>query len=167
MAINRILGSALIGFGVMIAASLAVANENPVDSTKESAGPKHQTVCPVMGGKIDSSEYTDIQGQRVYHCCGGCQKKLTADPDKFFKKAAAQGVIFENIQERCPVSGKALTSKEFFTDYQGRRIYFSDKECAATFAADPVKYLKVLNKQTKEDHPEKPAAKSGHEGHNH
>ncbi len=115
-----------------------------------------------MGGKIDSSEYSDIQGQRVYHCCGGCQKKLAADPDKYFQKAAEQGVIFENIQKRCPVSGNMLAVKEIFTDYQGRRIYFSDKECVSTFAADPAKYLKVLDQQTKEDYPVKADQKTEH-----
>jgi YHS domain-containing protein len=156
-----------ISSGILILAIGVLAGEIPTDSSKANDLSKHQTVCPVMGGKIDSTEYTDIQGQRVYHCCGGCQKKLVANPDKYFKKAAEQGVIFENIQKRCPVSGQVLSNKEIFTDYQGRRIYFSDKDCPAKFAADPVKYLKILDKQTKEDSPEKPAKKGGHEGHMH
>lgn len=156
-----------ISAGITMLAIGVTAGESPADSTKSKGSPKHQTVCPVMGGKIDSTEYTDIQGQRVYHCCAGCQKKLVAAPDKYFKKAAEQGVLFENIQKRCPVSGKALTGKEFFTDYDGRRIYFSDKDCPAKFAADPVKYLKILDKQTKEDFPEKPAKRESHEGHGH
>jgi YHS domain-containing protein len=143
------------------------AGENPVDSSKSKNHSTNQTVCPVMGGKIDSTEYTDIQGQRVYHCCGGCQKKLVANPDKYFKKAAEQGVIFENIQKRCPVSGQALKNREFYTEFEGRRIYFSDRDGAAKFAADPVKYLKILEKQTKEDFPEKPVKKDAHEGHQH
>jgi YHS domain-containing protein len=148
--------------------ALAVsAADKPADTTKPAPSPTHQTVCPVMGGKIDSTEYTDIQGQRVYHCCSGCQKKLVADPDKYFKKAAAQGVIFENIQKRCPVSGNALVTKDIFTDYEGRRIYFSDKSGPAKFAANPAKYLKIFDKQTKEDSPEKPAKNTEHEGHMH
>ncbi len=150
-----------------LSAVVASATDTPADTTKPAPSPTHQTVCPVMGGKIDSTQYTDIQGQRVYHCCGGCTKKLSADPDTYFKKASAQGVIFENIQKRCPVSGKALSSKDIFTDYEGRRIYFSNKDCPAKFAANPVKYLKILDKQTKEDSPEKPAKKSEHEGHMH
>jgi YHS domain-containing protein len=157
----------IAGFCTLLFAGICVAGDNATDTTKKATEPKQQTVCPVMGGIIDSSEYTDIQGQRVYHCCAGCQKKLVADPDKYFKKSAEQGVIYENIQKRCPVTGKTLTTKEFFTEYDGRRIYFSDKECAGTFAADPQKYLKILDVQTKEEHPKKPAAKSGHEGHNH
>lgn len=145
--------------------SVAVATENPTDTTKITEPNKHQTNCPVMGGKIDSSAFSDIQGQRVYHCCNGCQKKLAADPDKYFKQAAKDGILFENIQKRCPVSGKAIEKKEYFTDFEGRRIYFSDKECLTAFSADPVEYLKVLDQQTKEDFPAKPEKESGHKDH--
>ena len=43
---------------------------------------KAQPLCPVLGGKIDSTFYTDIRGKRVYHCCPMCSKKMKADPDK-------------------------------------------------------------------------------------
>jgi YHS domain-containing protein len=142
----------------------AIAGDKPADTAAVPLS-KHQTVCPVMGGKIDSAEYTDIQGQRIYHCCGGCQKKLVADPEKYFKKTAAQGVLFENIQKRCPVNGETLTEKKLFTDYDGRRIYLAGDSCLVAFQKDPAKYLKILSQQTKQDSPDKPAKKSGHEGH--
>ncbi len=99
-----------------------------------------QTTCPVMGGKIDSAAYTDIQGQRVYHCCGGCSKKLKADPDTYFKKAAAQGVLFQNIQATDPVSGKPI-DKKFESYFEGRRLYFADAESKAKFDTSPRDYL--------------------------
>ncbi len=98
-----------------------------------------------MGGKIDSSSYTDIQGQRVYHCCGGCKARLKADPDKYFKKAAEDGVLFENIQKSCPVTGTPV-SKKSFTDYVGRRIYFCSDSCKTAFAKDPQGYLAKMDK---------------------
>ncbi len=142
--------------------SASTATENPADTTKISEPNKHQTNCPVMGGKIDSAAYSNIQGQRVYHCCNGCQKKLAADPDKYFKQAAKDGILFENIQKRCPVSGKAIEKKEVYVDYEGRRIYFADKESATKFAAEPLKYLKVLDQQTKDDYPVKAVEKDEH-----
>jgi YHS domain-containing protein len=145
----------------------AIAGDKPADTAAAVPLSKRQTVCPVMGGKIDSTEYTDIQGQRIYHCCGGCQKKLVADPEKYFKKAAAQGVLFENVQKRCPVNGETLTEKKLFTDYDGRRIYLAGDSCLVAFQKDPTKYLKILSQQTKQDSPDKPAKKSGHEGHMH
>ncbi len=122
--------------------------EAPKDAPKEL---KNQTNCPVMGGKIDSAIYTDIQGQRVYHCCPMCSKKLKADPDKFFKKAAADGILFENIQETCPVSGEKLEDKSVYTDYEGRRIYFCCKKCRGTFNDDPQKFLSKMDMPAKEE----------------
>jgi YHS domain-containing protein len=98
-----------------------------------------------MGGKIDSTYYTDIQGQRVYHCCPKCSAKLKADPDKYFKKAAADGVLFQNIQKICPVSGEDLESAKFYTDYQGRRILFCCNKCKKSFASNPTKYLAMMD----------------------
>lgn len=127
---------------------------------------KNQTVCPVMGGKIDSTAYTDIQGQRVYHCCPGCSGALKKDPDKFFKKAAAEGILYENIQTTCPVSGKELEDKSVFADFVGRRVVFCCKKCRGTFNEDPASYLSKLDapadkmKMGQEE-------KTGHEGHNH
>ncbi len=112
---------------------------------------KHQTKCPVMGGDIDSTAYTDIQGQRVYHCCPMCSAKLKADPDKYFKEAAEQGILFENIQTNCPVSGEKLSKKEAYVDYQGRRVYFCCPDCIPDFNKDPQKYLKKLDEATSTD----------------
>lgn len=108
-----------------------------------------QTVCPIMGKPIDSSVYTDIQGQRVYFCCRGCEGKLKADPDKYFKQAAAEGVLFQNMQKTCPVSGDTLKDKTVYSDFEGRRIYFCCAKCKETFAIDPQKYLKAMDAPAK------------------
>ena len=106
---------------------------------------KHQTLCPVMGNPIDSSAYTDIQGQRVYHCCMMCSATLKADPEKYFKKAAEEGILFENIQKVCPVTGKPIDTT-VYTDYVGRRIYFCCDMCPPKFDQDPQKYLGMMDK---------------------
>jgi YHS domain-containing protein len=106
---------------------------------------KNQTHCPVMGGEIDSTVHTDIQGQRVYHCCPGCSKALRADPDKYFEKAAAEGILFENIQTTCPVGGELLKEGSVYADYEGRRLAFCCAKCEAAFHKDPEKYLKGMD----------------------
>jgi YHS domain-containing protein len=137
---------------IILAVSLAMISparaEDQAKADSSTTTPvelKNQTHCPVMGGKIDSTAYTDIQGQRVYHCCPMCSAKLKKDPDKYFKKAAAKGVLFENIQTFCPVSGEKLEKKEVYTDFEGRRIYFCCKKCRGTFGEDPEKYLTALD----------------------
>jgi YHS domain-containing protein len=127
-----------------IASTAGAEDSKPAKSAQASKKLHAQTLCPVMGGEIDSAFYTDIQGQRVYHCCPACAAKLKADPDTYFKKAAADGVLFENIQKNCPVTGKPV-SKTHHTDYVGRRVYFCSVDCAAKFAKDPQTYLKKLD----------------------
>ncbi|MDD4050523.1 MAG: YHS domain-containing protein [candidate division Zixibacteria bacterium] len=119
------------------------AKETPKEAPKQL---HNQTICPVMGSKIDSTVYIDIQGQRVYFCCKGCPDKMKADPDKYFKKAAAEGVLFENVQTTCPVSGEKLTDKSAYTDFDGRRVYFCCKKCVGDFNKDPQKYLTAMDK---------------------
>jgi YHS domain-containing protein len=114
---------------------------------------KPQTLCPVMGKPIDSTVYTDIQGQRVYFCCGGCVKKVVADPDKYFKQAAAEGVLFQNIQKTCPISGETLEDRTVSRDYEGRRIYFCCQKCRDKFDGNPQEYLKKMDAPTTDDKP--------------
>jgi YHS domain-containing protein len=139
-------GIALL-FATSVIAGTPPAKETPKEATKAAPVQLHnQMMCPVMGGKIDSTVYADIQGQRVYFCCKGCPDKMKADPDKYFKKAAAEGVLFQNIQTTCPVSGDKLTDKTIYTDYEGRRIYFCSRKCLEDFNKDPQKYLTAMDK---------------------
>ncbi len=120
---------------------------------------KNQTHCPVMGGVIDSTVYTDIQGQRVYHCCPMCSTKLKKDPDSFFKKAGVEGVLFENIQTVCAVCGGEFENKSVYADYEGRRIIFKCEQCLVDFNKDPQKYLFKMD--------ESPVGEKDKEGHDH
>lgn len=151
---------------LLVFSLVAFAGEKKQDAKKDAPVElKNQTHCPVMGGKIDSTAYTDIQGQRVYHCCPGCSSALKKDPDKFFKKAAKEGVLFENIQTTCPVSGEELKEKIAFIDFEGRRIYFCCAGCEAPFNKEPQKYLSMLDAPAVKMDGHK--MKTGHEGHNH
>lgn len=158
---------AVIGLAVF-----AHAGDNT--DTKAAAAPKemkHQTTCPVMGGKIDSSAYTDIQGQRVYHCCPACTEKLVADPDKYFKAAAAEGIMFENIQDTCPLCNMKLDNKSIATDFEGRHIAFCSDHCRTAFSKDPQKVLKKMSvtssEAAKTGQKSKEMHHDGHDGHDH
>ena len=110
------------------------------------ASPKAQTACPVSGKSIDAakSPHIDYQGQRIYFCCEHCPAKFKADPEKYFDKLAKDGVVLENVQTACPVSGEKLENKDNFVDYKGRRVYFCCPKCPAEFKKDPAKYLAKL-----------------------
>lgn len=107
------------------------------------AADKPQTLCPVSGDAVNKSVYVDYQGQRVYFCCDKCPAKFKADPEKYFAQFAKEGIVPENIQTVCPVTGEEIT-KASHTDYKGRRVYFCCDKCIAAFQKDPEKYLKTL-----------------------
>jgi YHS domain-containing protein len=157
-------------FAVVLTALFAVSFSLSAEETKKESEPvkqfKKQTHCPVMGGKIDSTVYTDIQGQRVYHCCPMCSGELKKNPDKYFKKASEEGILFENIQGFCPVSGKELKEKNAYLDFEGRRVYFCCEGCFSSFKDDPQKYLTKLDTPVEESDTGSDQKKS-HEGHNH
>ena len=155
-----------------VVAGLALtADAADVDKTKAADAPramKNQTHCPVMGGAIDSTVFTDIQGQRVYHCCPMCSEKLKADPDRYFKHAAQDGILFENIQTTCPVSGEKLTDKSVTVDFEGRRVAFCCAKCIGAFNEDPSKYLKALDAGAGDmSDMKKSMDHDDHSGHNH
>ena len=56
---------------------------------------KPQTICPVQGGEIDKSIYTDYKGYRIYFCCKGCPEEFNQDPEKYMKKLRESGVVLE------------------------------------------------------------------------
>ena len=152
--------------GLMLLSFSALASEEKAEKKEAPKELKNQTHCPVMGGAIDSTVYTDIQGQRVYHCCPMCSKSLKNDPDKFFKKAAADGILFENIQTTCPVSGDKLADKSVYSDFEGRRINFCSKKCRGTFNEDPQKVLKKMDGMNDKMEMKKDSD-DDHSGHNH
>lgn len=53
---------------------------------------KTQTVCPVMGGKINKKLFADHNGLRVYFCCEGCSAEFTKDPEKYISKMRRLGI---------------------------------------------------------------------------
>lgn len=49
-------------------------------------------------------------------------------------------------QTACPVDGKPV-NKEIFTEFEGKKIYFSSEENKATFLKDPAKYVKEMEEK--------------------
>jgi YHS domain-containing protein len=135
---------AVLGIAYVVVAEDEV--KKPADTTMKKMEVKeltHQTVCPVDGKPIDSTTFTDMQGQRVYFDSQMCSEKFLEDPDTYFKKAGDEGILFENIQTSDPICGMKLDKKTNYSDFEGRRIYFCSDNCKNHFNADP---MVVLNK---------------------
>ncbi len=56
-----------------------------------------QSTCPVMGGKINKSQYAEVEGKRVYVCCAGCIAQIEKNPSKYLKKLSEMGQAPETI----------------------------------------------------------------------
>ena len=72
---------------------------------KESAqaGGK-QTVCPVMGGEINTKLFVDADGKRIYVCCGSCLTKVEKDPAKYIAQLEKNGVILDKAPAADPAN---------------------------------------------------------------
>jgi len=59
-----------------------MAKEAPTAAAAEI----EQTVCPVMGEKIDKKVFVEYKGKKVYFCCAECKGKFEAAPEKYLPK---------------------------------------------------------------------------------
>ena len=112
--------------------------------TEKTAVMKAQTVCPVMGGKIDKTQYVDHKGKRIYFQDAKCKMAFQKNPDKYMAKL--KGVQLENTpkaQTICPIMGEKI-NKKFYADYKGKRVYFCCSACVPEFKKNPEKYMQKL-----------------------
>ncbi|HEQ98068.1 MAG TPA: hypothetical protein ENO22_01860 [candidate division Zixibacteria bacterium] len=134
----------------LLGGNLLAGDSKDKDRIQLPKGLKYQETCPVTGGKINKDYYLDIQGHRIYFSCEACIDSMRADPERYFKKAGEEGVVFENILETCPISGEEI-DKSVFIYYQGRLLYLCSKEARKLFMEDRPSYFKVLDEHMKSE----------------
>lgn len=132
----------------LLGGSLLAGDSKDKERVKLPNGLRYQETCPVTGGKINKDYYLDIQGHRVYFSCEACIDSMKADPERYFKKAGEEGVVFENILETCPFTGEEI-DRSVFTYYQGRMLYLCSKESRKLFSEDRAAYFKMLDDHMK------------------
>ena len=97
-----VLTAALIGTGLVLAAARAAEADPEAKPAAAADEGKPQTVCPVMGGKINPKLYADVDGKRIYVCCQGCIPAIKKDPAKYTKKLEAAGVTAATVPDEHP-----------------------------------------------------------------
>jgi hypothetical protein len=82
---------------VLLSSSVFAADKTkPATAASNNAvAVKAQTQCPVMGGKVDKGQFVDVDGKRIYVCCGGCIAKIKKDPAKYVKQLEAEGITLD------------------------------------------------------------------------
>jgi YHS domain-containing protein len=138
---------AAVAAGVLSASAMqCCGGPSKASAAEAKAKVKPQTVCPVMGGKINKSLYVDYQGQRIYMCCKGCTAALKKDPAKYIKKIIARGETPAKLQTTCPVMGGKINRKQY-VDHDGKRIYVCCPGCIPKIKAAPQKYISKLENE--------------------
>lgn len=80
---KTMIGVAAIGMMVLVAGG-ALA--------QEAGAVTKQTVCPVMGGAVNTNLFVDFEGKRIYVCCKGCLPEVRKDPAKYIAKLEKAGI---------------------------------------------------------------------------
>lgn len=97
---------------------------------------KPAAVCPVMGGKIDTSIAVDYKDGKVYFCCKGCIKPFQKDTAKYAAKANLQLVLTEQAEQKgCPISGKAVND-DTALEVAGATVKFCCNGCRGKVAKE-------------------------------
>ena len=71
-------------------------NDSTVMMQGQSMMEANQTICPVMGNKIDKNVYADYKGKRIYFCCGNCLEAFKKNPEKYLQLMKKQGIRLQN-----------------------------------------------------------------------
>jgi YHS domain-containing protein len=83
--------------------------------------------CPVMGGKVNKSVNTIIDGKLYYFCCPGCIGSFRKNQQKYSGKlenAETKTLEVTNKDGKCPISGKKAKLKFFKIDQENKTITF-------------------------------------------
>lgn len=109
--------------------------------------------CPISGEKLGSmGDPVDlvVEGRLVRLCCGGCKKKVLADPAAAIAKIDAAVIAQQKASwplKACPVSGEAYGGDMEPVDYVygTRYVKFCCKGCIKRFEKDPAKYMEAVD----------------------
>jgi YHS domain-containing protein len=77
---------------IILVLGLALALAGTALAADPAAKAQPQTVCPVLGNKINKDIHADYKGERVYFCCSGCVGPFQKTPEKYLKNMEKQGV---------------------------------------------------------------------------
>lgn len=94
-----IIAGIVIVTGMLLLASCGKKESSPDVHKDHAQGMQHageadkpaeevitQTVCPVMGGKINKDIFVEHNGRKIYFCCAGCPEAFKKDPARYMNK---------------------------------------------------------------------------------
>ncbi|QDV83774.1 Archaeal TRASH domain protein [Stieleria magnilauensis] len=116
-----------------------------------------QKICPVSGkplGSMGDPVAVDVNGQRVFVCCGGCVSAVKSDPAKYaagrpqitVATSTAADAAAIAAQKVCPVMDEPLggMGTPIKVTIGDKPIYLCCKGCIKKIQAEPAKYLAMV-----------------------
>jgi len=102
-------------------------------------------IDPICKMEVDTTTaelYTDYKGNRYYFCAPYCKEKFEENPEEYIEQEVPGTEEEEKevaIDPICKMDVDTETA-ELYTDYKGKRYYFCNPYCKATFEKEPEKY---------------------------
>ncbi|MDR2698043.1 MAG: hypothetical protein LBB40_06175 [Holophagales bacterium] len=118
---------------------------------QEHSVPVGNTICPVLGMKVnEKSPVAVVKGRAYRTCCPPCVPKLEKNPDKYLNPDGTLKSVQEpkdqehptNVENTiCPVLGQKVNEKSPTVVVKGRIYRICCPPCAPKLEKDPGKYL--------------------------
>ncbi|MBL59370.1 MAG: hypothetical protein CMO75_06840 [Verrucomicrobiales bacterium] len=121
---------------------------------------QEQKLCPLMiEDEIDSEEYVEYKGKKIFMCCGSCVKKFKKDPDYYVKltsnllpqidKSLLENKVELIGQKFCMVyEDRIISPKSYAHEYNGKKYYFWSTTAVRKFKAKPEFYIERAKKNS-------------------
>ena len=111
----------------------------------------------MLGDDIDSEEYSESTGKKIFFCCGACVKAFDGAPAYYIKAVPALAKKFTEAEMKklgvdkvklldqrvCPIyPERYINPKSKTVEYKGKKIYFWSSSAIRRWARDPETYFK-------------------------
>lgn len=77
-----------------------MSSDTSITTSQHTDNLKPQTICPVMGSKINKNLYVDYNGKRIYVCCKSCINIVKKSPEKYIKILQSENVEIADSPEK-------------------------------------------------------------------
>jgi YHS domain-containing protein len=116
-----------------------------------------ETCAIMVGDEIDTEEFSEILGKKVFFCCGSCVKAFDSNQAYYIKALPALAKKFSDAEQKklgvdkvklldqrvCPIYPERVVNPNSKTlEYKGKTVYFWSSSAQRRWKKDPEKYFK-------------------------
>ncbi len=118
---------------------------------------EEETCAIMIGDEIDTEEYSEILGKKIYFCCGSCVKAFDGNQAYYIKALPSLAKKFSSDEQKklgvdkvkllaqrvCPIYPERIVNPNSKTvEYKGKTIYFWSSSALRRWNRDPDAYFK-------------------------